>query len=386
MKKFLLFIITVGLAYLTAFYTTGKKKGYQSPFNFTWIDNIDFDKKVVKESVSEDITKEFLYDIPEGVKEYPSMVKGYKAFEDKDYSAAIGYFKHAMQEPEMTAKANLMIARSYIEDNKTYSAGQYLDEAVKNAPRNPEAYYYRGKWMFNNSHYKKAVTDLYMATELGIDKNDTYYYLSMAYENQNNPVAALQAALTSVEMDSTFLKGIFQTGRMYYLNKEYRKSADMYSQYLKIVPGDKYSTMNQALCYDYLKEFDSALLGYSRAIEIDPGYVLAYNNRGYFYFEQGEPEKAISDYDKALELNPKYERAMRNRADLYFKYDEFAKAAEDYERLYRTDDDNTSALYYTALSHEKLGDIEKAKRYYKLYVQSDAKEGQLKENARQKIK
>ena len=38
MKKFLLFLFVIFIAYLTAFYTAGKKNDYEDPFDFSYLE------------------------------------------------------------------------------------------------------------------------------------------------------------------------------------------------------------------------------------------------------------------------------------------------------------------------------------------------------------
>lgn len=361
MKKILLFLITVFLAYLTAYYTTGKKNGYPSPLNFSWIDSLDFNfnKKTIREIPD---------DYPDFVQLNSDMFEGYEYFLAEDYYEAIDYFTDALDDPESEIPANLMIGQCYEALEDWYTAQSYYDAVLYADPENAEAYFRRGKLLYNQEYYDQALNDLYLAIEYKYDEPAALYYLSLVYDNQGNKEAALLSALESLEMDSSYLDGMFQAGRMYYATEKYRESADIYLKYLEFDNDEKYAALNLALAYNKLQNYDSALIMYNKTIELDPEYALAYNNRGWMYYEQENLTAALRDYNKALSINPQYELPLWNRASLLYEIGDYTSALADYENLFSIDNSNANALYYSGQCMEAMGNTAQASAYYNQFI------------------
>ena len=376
MKKIFLFLITVFVAYLTAYQTTGKKHGYPSPFDFSWIDSLN---------LSADTPKPAPEDFPAYALINDDMYMGYEQFLKENYNDAIDHFYDAVYDPATEAKAHLMIGRSYMKLNQTEDAKYYLNVAAEKDPKDPEIYFYRGKLYYNLGTYKKAVSDLYLASELGFENPEALYLLSLSYENEQNTEASLQAALEALQKDSTYYDAMFQAGRMYYSTEKYAEAVEIYTRAIEQKPSDKYSLLNRALAYDKLGIKDSALRGYEQVTEIDPQYALVYNNRGWFYHQSDDFDSALQDYNKAIEINPDYELPLWNRASLYLENNNPEQALSDYLKLYELNQNNYMALYNAGLCYEQTNAKENAIEYFEAFINSGSKNYELLDKARAKI-
>lgn len=377
MKKILLFLITVFLAYLTAYHTTGKKNGYTSPFNFSWTDSLNAHSNSPETNPR---------DFPDYVLINDPMRRGYENFLQEDYSAAAKYFEEAANEPESETKALLMLGRVYAAKEDKTNAAYYFDRAIAADPKEAEAYYRRGVIKYADADYQEAVNDFYMANELNYNSTKALYYLSLSYENLNNTAAALQAALDAFEKDSSSYDACFQAGRMYYAAEQYQNAVNMYNKVLEIKPGDKYSLLNKALAFDASGAKDSALIAYNKVPEIDPDYALAYNNRGWYYQKNEQYDLALLDYNRALETDNTYQLPLWNRADLYYTTENYEAALDDYLRLLEINSNNYSALYYAGLCFEKLNQNDSASKYFRSFVNSESENYELKNKAEKKLK
>jgi tetratricopeptide (TPR) repeat protein len=57
---------------------------------------------------------------------------------------------------------------------------------------------------------------------------------------------------------------------------------------------------NRGVLYDYLGEYDNAILNYDRVISINQNHADAYSNRGLAYFNLKDYKKAIQSYSRAI--------------------------------------------------------------------------------------
>ena len=352
------------MAYLTAFYTTGKEHGYSDPFA---IDSLFNFKK--NTSISDNQT---------------NFEKGINYFEKQDYDNALNYFFDALSDEEQ--KANYYIGYIYNKQNNYDVAMIYLEEAVNYEPKNADAWLQKGIAEYNLKKYNISVNDLYFSTELNSENPETYYYLAKSYYAKGKNIVALQAIETALEYDSLNADYHYEAASIAYNTYDFKKALFHYKKYAEYFPDDKYTMLNIGLCYNKSGNKDSAVYWYDKTIEKYPDYSLAYNNKGWIFQTEGKYDDAIQLYDKALKYDSSNEYAVWNRADSYFAIGKYDKAIKDYQKAYDLNNDYYNALYYIALCYEKLSNKENALEYYQQFLQQASSDNKYFTEAENKIR
>ena len=359
-KKFILILITIFLAYLTAFYTTGKEHGYSDPFAIdSLFNNLIPEKKT-------------------------NFEKGINYFEKQNYDKALNYFFDALSDKEQ--KANYYIGYIYNKQKNYDDAMIYLEKAVNYEPENADAYLQKGIAEYNLQDYTNAVNDLYFSTELNSENPEAYYYLAESYYARGKNIVALQAIETALEYDSLNTDYHNEAASIAYNAKDYEKALFHYKKYADSFPDDKYTMLNIGLCYNKTGNKDSAVYWYDKTIEKYPDYSMVYNNKGWILQTEGKYDAAIKLYDKALKYDSSNEYAVWNRADSYFAIGKYDKAIKDYQKAYNLNNDYYNALYYIALCYEKLNDKENALKYYQQFLQQAGSDNKYFTKAENKIR
>lgn len=333
MKKILLFILTVFLAYLTAFYTTGKKRGYEDPFDLNNIFNLS-DSTAISKEMSD-------------------LEKGIESLKTENYEDALEYFFDALSN-ENTSETNYYIGHTYLLKQNYDDALHYLKIAEDLDSKNSKVWLDKGIIKYYKNNYTDAINDLYFCTELAPEESQAYYYMALCYSAQGKNEVALQSAETAVQYDSTDADYWYEAANLAYTVKDYPKSITYYKNVLKILPKDKYSELNLGLSYSKSGNDDSAMIWYNKVIEDYPDYSLAYNNKGYLYQKKEKYKLAISYYTKAIKLDSMNSYPIWNRADSYFELKDYKNALEDYKKAYKIKPEYYNALYYTGLCYENL--------------------------------
>jgi Flp pilus assembly protein TadD len=62
------------------------------------------------------------------------------------------------------------------------------------------------------------------------------------------------------------------------------------------------------MCYNWMGDYDRAIVEAQKALELDPNFPLAYRNFGMAYIQKGMPEKAIAELKEALDRGQKHPR------------------------------------------------------------------------------
>ncbi|NOZ35821.1 MAG: tetratricopeptide repeat protein [Chlorobi bacterium] len=365
MKKFLLFLLTVFLAYITAFYVTGTKNGYKDPFDF---------KEIFKFSFLENTSINESY-----------LDKGIKNLNSENYDDALDDFFDALSE-ENTSEVNYYIGYTYLQKQNYKDAIHYSQQACDLNLKNSGARLVKGEANYYSEKYQDAINDLYFCTELSPEESKAYYYLALCYSAQGKYKVALQSAETALEYDSTSVDYWYEAGYLADNVEDYNKAVTYYRKSLTINPKDKYSLLNLGLAYNKLGNRDSALYWYNKTLKLYPNYSLAYNNRGYIFQTEGDYLSAIKNYNSALKYNSKNSYALWNRADSYFALKKYESAVEDYKKIYELKPKYYNALYYIAVSYENMTNIKDAVLYYQKFLSVADNDNKNYKQAEEKIK
>ncbi len=349
MKKILLLIGTVFLAYIAAFYTTGKKNGYDKAF--------DFDALIQKlDSLSSN------NDAPGN--NYTE--KGIFYLGQEEYDDALEAFFNALDKDD-NSENNYYVGYTYLMQEEYYSALDYLNYAIELDAKNDKAYLDKGITEYYQGYYDTAINDLFFATELNPEGAKAYYYLALCYEKNSKPEVALQSAETAIKYDSLYTEAWFKAGYIAFDLDSFKRARNYYLKLINIEPNHQYGLINLGLTYSYLEKNDSAIFYYDLCIENYPDYNLAYNNKGYIYQKQEQYRVAIPFYTKASQLDETDNRSVWNRGDCYFEIGEYNNAIKDFKRVYELDSDSYNALYQIGESYEKAGMKKEALDYYQQY-------------------
>lgn len=361
MKKFLLFLVVIFLAYITAFYTAGKKNAYEDPFDFSQLEqklNGLFDIEPDKIEIGDDY-----------------LQNGINYLEEGYYEDALGQFFEALYENE-NSEINYYIGHTYLLTEEYMKAVSYLSTSINLDPENAKAYRDRGIAKYNQSYYDEAIKDLYFSTEFAPEDPLTYYNIAMSYEAQEKYEVALQSAETALKYDSTNIDYWFKAGDLAFDTENYKLACLYYKSLLTIDPIYKYALLNLGLSYDNLDEKDSAIYYYDKVLNLFPDYALAYNNKAYVFKKTGEYKEAMNLYNKAIELDPKMINAFWNRGDINFQLKNYKEAIEDYRRVYALNTEYYNTLYHIGECYELMDNSEQALIYYRKYKElasSDSK-------------
>ena len=100
-------------------------------------------------------------------------------------------------------------------------------------------------------------------------------------------------------------------------------------------------------------------------INKDANNITALNNLGNTYRGLKDYKKAKEIYKKILKVNPKYINGLLNFANLSFELNQYETAIVNYNKALVLDKNNILLLYNLGLSHQSLGNFDKAEFYFK---------------------
>jgi len=352
MKKFLLFLVVVFFAYITAFYTAGKENGYQDSFDFSYLE--------------QKISDLFKSDYNDSYLSNNHLQNGMDYLKTEEYYNALDEFYIALEE-DYNAVNNYYIGYCYLMIEDYMNADTYLSRAIDSDPKFWEAYRDRGIAKYYQNYYEEAEKDLFFSTELNYEDPETYYYLSLCYEEQSQNEVALQSIETALKYDKENIDYWFKAAFLAYEVNKYDLSVKYYKSLLEIDSTHKFSFVNLGLNYAKQDKKDSAIIWYDKVLAIYPDYSLAYNNKAYVFQSDGDYLKAIELYTTAISFDTYDTRPVWNRGDCYFALGQFDNAITDYQNVYDMNSEYYNALFQIGECYEKKGQIIEALRFYMEY-------------------
>ncbi len=186
---------------------------------------------------------------------------------------------------------------------------QLFTKAIQEDPKNPQAYFHRGKAYWQEGRYDLAVEDFTKTLELDPKNVEALEGRAESYLRLVQPKKTIADLKKALEMDPKNAKSYFQMGVAYGLQEDY----------------------------------ETAFNCYNKAIEIDPNYGPSYANRGSIYsWEKKDYPKAIADFNKSIELNccnmPGAYYGLVCTYDVLGDYDKAIETAKKWIKAFPTDD------------------------------------------------
>lgn len=155
----------------------------------------------------------------------------------------------------------------------------------------------------------KAVQNLLSAVTQNPDNFDAYMDLGVIHLRKNDPLAEkyLKAAL-DIRPDDILT--LYDLGLFYQQNDKLNDALQTYTYILELDSTYSNAHYNMGfIYYQYLKEYDEALVSFDKAVKLNPRYYQAVYMRGLCYEAKGDVKRAKSEYSYAIQLNPDYKLA-----------------------------------------------------------------------------
>ena len=146
---------------------------------------------------------------------------------------------------------------------------------------------------------------------------------------------------------------------------EVQRAINVLREAIQQNPSNEGAIYELAFCYDQQGGFDASIQCYSNFIDDNPYSFTAWYNLGNAYAKNEDLEKAAWAYDYCLLINDGFGPAYFNLGHTYLTMDKYTAAINNFEKCMDLDGEDPLALSYIGECHEQLGNLEKAKEYYK---------------------
>ena len=160
------------------------------------------------------------------------------------------------------------------------------------------------------------------------------------------------------------------------------------AEYAKVIELSPYNAevySNMGVLYNQIGEYEQAVAVLQKALLINPLYSKAHNNLGLAYYKSGQLEQAQKHLLKAIELEPANLESYNNLGLLYKKLDEPEKAEQIFSRALAINPGYTAAHYNLALLLDETGQLERAIRHYRAFIDNGGGSPELNEKVKTRL-
>jgi tetratricopeptide (TPR) repeat protein len=178
------------------------------------------------------------------------------------------------------------------------------------------------------------------------------YTLLVSAADANPRSAWVQASLAGEH----FERGDFQSARLHSLN-----ATEIYPEYSRA-----YLNLGEAALAE--GAYAEAVGHLSTAVRLSPRSSTAHSSLGLAYKELGDLAAAEEHYNRALEINPNSPLSLNNLANLAILQGARPRALALWQRALAIDPLNPAVLFNLALEHERMGQIDQARVYYRRFL------------------
>ncbi len=222
-------------------------------------------------------------------------------------------------------------------ENNLDMAEQLLDKLQIIDSANEEIYVQRANIYSKKDNHEAAVTLLKKALELAADSYDIHSLLGMEYLFMDDFKLARESFMKCVGFDEQ----------------------------------DYSSLYNVIYCFEFLEDFEGAIVYLNEYLERNPYSEVAWHQLGKQYFAKRMFNEALTAFDFAIISDDTFIGAYFEKGKVLEKLGKFNEAIENYETTIKIEDPTSHAYLRIGKCYERLCNDEMAKYYYYQTVHED---------------
>jgi tetratricopeptide (TPR) repeat protein len=245
--------------------------------------------------------------------------------------------KIGLQQHPGSIELKLLQIEVFVFENNLDDAEKMLDQLQQLDAHNEEIYIQRANIYSKKDDHLTAINLLEKALDLTDDGLDIHSLLGMEYLFMDDFEMAKKNFMKCVEFD----------------NEDYS------------------SLYNVIYCFEFLEDFDGAILYLNDYLEESPYCEVAWHQLGKQYIAKDMHKEALSAFDFAIISDDTFIGAYFEKGKVLEKLGRYNEAIENYETTIKIEDPTSHAYLRIGKCYEKLGNMDMAKYYFYHTVHED---------------
>jgi len=245
--------------------------------------------------------------------------------------------KIGLQQHPNSIEIKLLKVEVLVFEDQFAEAESLLDQLHEIDSNNEEIFIQRANILSKNDDHQGAVEMLYQALQVAQDSLDIYSLLGMEY----------------LFMD------------------DFERAKNNFTKCLQRDESDYSSLYNVIYCYEFLEDFDGAIIFLNDYLERNPYCQVAWHQLGKMFWNKDELKEALAAFDFAIISDENFLGAYFEKGRVLERLGKYNEAIESYETTLSLDDPTSHAYLRIGKCHERLGNDDLARYYYYHTVHED---------------
>ncbi|MDT0622747.1 tetratricopeptide repeat protein [Croceitalea vernalis] len=242
-----------------------------------------------------------------------------------------------LQQHPHSSEIKLLRVEVLVFEDNFEKAEQLLDELQTIDNKNDEIFIQRANILSKQDDHQGAINMLHKALLISDESFDIYSLLGMEY---------------------LFLD-------------DFEKAKDNFVKCLQYDESDYSSLYNVIYCFEFLEDFDGAIVYLNDYLERNPYCEVAWHQLGKMYFTKEMFLEALAAFDFAIISDESFLGAYFEKGRVLERLGKYNEAIESYQTTISIDDPTSHAYLRIGRCHERLGNDDLAKYYYYNTVHED---------------
>jgi tetratricopeptide (TPR) repeat protein len=206
-----------------------------------------------------------------------------------------------------------------------------------------------------------------------LDRANEEIYIQRAniYSKKDNHSAAVNLLKKALELSKDSYDIYSLLGMEYLFMDEFKLAKESFMKCVHFDEQDYSSLYNVIYCFDFLEDFEGAIVYLNDYLDRNPYCEVAWHQLGKQYFSKRMFKEALTAFDFAIISDDAFIGAYFEKGKVLEKLGKFKEAIENYETTIQIDDPTSHAYLRIGRCYERLSNDEMAKYYYYQTVHED---------------
>lgn len=263
------------------------------------------------------------------------------------------------------------IIHHYLNHGKIALAKKAIKISLKQHPDSIELKLLNVEVLVFENDFDKAEEMLDKLQLLDTSNEEIYIQRANIYSKKDNHDGAVKLLLKALEFADESVDIHSLLGMEYLFMDDFKKAKDSFIQCVRFDEHDYSSLYNVIYCFEFLEDFDGAIVYLNDYLDRNPYCEVAWHQLGKQYYAKNMFEEALAAFDFAIISEDSFIGAYFEKGKVLEKLGRFKEAIDNYESTITIEDPTSHAYLRMGKCYENLGNDEMAKYYYYQTVHED---------------
>jgi tetratricopeptide (TPR) repeat protein len=221
-----------------------------------------------------------------------------------EFLLAIADAKKSLNLDSTRADSYVLLATAYRSNHRIDSAAYCINRAKKKGYASPMLYVISGEILLVARKYNEAMDELNTALRLAPENAKAYFYKGMIFEEKRDTTKAIESFTKAVSIDPEYADGHNKLAILYMKKGNMPFARQHLESGLRFSPNDAFVNFNFGVYYQRQKKLDSAKAYFAKAVFFEPSMYLANYQLGMFSYKEKNYLEAANRLEAALQYAP----------------------------------------------------------------------------------